>query len=80
MLFEDDTDLPVIEDYTVLSITVPPGETVHAPLEKFMLAYGDVLQAKASGANVAAVLSYVLNTREATETAGLPASQEEDGQ
>ena len=77
--FEASTNLPTVEDFPLLSIPVPAGETVRAPLEKHMLSYGDVLQVKASGANVSAVLSYVLNTREATETAGLPASQEEVG-
>ena len=58
------TVLPIIETRTILSVAVPAGETVSVPLERFMLAYGDSFEAKANGAGVDCVLSYVLSTQE----------------
>jgi WD40 repeat protein len=60
--------LPITEDFTLLSVTVPPGESVEVPVERHMLAYGDTLQAKASGAGIDCVVSYILSTQEKVET------------
>ncbi len=65
---EGQTTLPVIEDFTLLPVTVPPGTTLRVPLARHMLAYGDVLQAQASGAGVDCVVSYILSTQESVET------------
>ena len=67
-----DTTTPIIEDSRLVSVVVPPGETVKAPLDRAMLVYGDNLQARASGAGVSAVLSYILSTQDAVDTITIP--------
>lgn len=62
--FEGETVLPVVKNFPVLTVVVPPGETVQAPLKKHMLAYGEALEIKASGGGVDAAVSYILSTQE----------------
>jgi len=72
------TTLPVVENFTLLPVVVPAGESVVVPLTRHMLAYGDALQARASGAGVDCVVSYILSTQEKVET--LPESPVEPEQ
>jgi WD40 repeat protein len=67
-----ETDLPIFENLSLVSVDVPPGETVQAPLARAMLAYGDDLQVKANGAGVDCVVSYVLSTQEVFATITSP--------
>lgn len=62
--FEGETVLSLTKDIPVMSVLVPPGETVQVPLEKHMLSYGEILQIKASGSGVDAAVSYILSTQE----------------
>jgi WD40 repeat protein len=63
-----ETTLPVVQDFTLLRVSLAPGESVSVPLSRHMVAYGDSLQARASGGGVDVVLGYVLNTQESVQT------------
>ena len=74
----DQTTLPIIENFRLLSLSVPAGESVRVPLEKHMLPYGDVLQMKASGGSVDAVVSYILSTQDSIDTITTPPEPDPD--
>jgi WD40 repeat protein len=61
------TEFLKVEERDILRLTLAPGETLPVD-DKLILAYGERLDARASGGGVDAVLAYVLTTQEAVET------------
>jgi WD40 repeat protein len=74
-----ETTLPIVEDFSLLSLEVPAGASVRVPLDKHMLAYGDVLQMRASGSGVDTVVSYILSTQEQLNTVTAPPEPSPEG-
>ena len=72
--------LPIIDEKNLLSISLSPGQSVQAPLDKHILVYGDTLQARASGAGVVLATSYVASTQEAVLTSTAEPNSEVTGE
>jgi WD40 repeat protein len=69
---DNQTTLPIVDDFALLPVVVSPGQSVNVDLDRHMLAYGDSLQLRASGAGVDVVASFVSSTQEPVDTVTEP--------